>query len=170
LTTKLLADEAYCSCYNLLIQISGRLPKRAMRLMVVQRHLEFYVLSYSPSVVAEDRCNIALIALERDSHGICFADARFIPNTDGLLAFDRAADIGIINAFFREVGERLLDPQTADVFLQAMLDSFSNVIRITEAKTVVISDDPGQEIDKLAALYLSQSAGISGHARSTGDG
>jgi hypothetical protein len=62
-------------------------------------------------------------------------------------------------AFFREVEQRLRDLEDADAFLQMMLDSLSNTIQISDEKTVVVSGDPADEIDKLAALYISWPGG-----------
>ncbi len=120
-----------------------------------QRHIEVFVLSYVPQVVGDNRYNVGLLALERRDGRRRFLSARFIPNTAGLLAFDPDADVGMLLACFREIKQRLHEREDADAFLQVMLDSFSNTIQISDEKTVVISGDPQDEIDKLAAIYVS---------------
>jgi hypothetical protein len=118
------------------------------------RHIEIVVLSYVPQVVAGDKYDVGLLVLERSDDRIRFISARFIPDTKGLLAFDPNADVNVLLAFFREIEQRVNDLEDADVFLQMMLDSFSNTIQISDAKTVIVSGDPASEIDKLAALYV----------------
>jgi hypothetical protein len=105
-------------------------------------------------MVAGSKYEVGLLALERRDEGRCFVGARFIPDTEGLLAFDPNANTHLLFAFFREIEERLRDRENAEAFLHTMLDSFSNTIQISEEKTVVLSGDPAEEIDKLAALYL----------------
>ena len=122
-----------------------------------QRHIEFFVLSYVPQVVAENKYNVGLLALERHDERRRFLGARFIADTTELLAIDPNADVEMLLAFFREIENRLHEREDADVFLQTMRDSFSNTIQISDEKTVVISGDPEVEIDKLAAIYISTS-------------
>src|SRR5258708_23368370 len=118
-------------------------------------------MSYVPNIVTGNTYNIALIALERSHDRICFADARFISETEGLLAFDRNADLDMLNALFREIRQRLSDLESIDDFLESMLDSFSNSIHISNRKTAIVSADPAPEIDKLAALYISRPGALS---------
>jgi len=119
------------------------------------RCIEFFVLSYVPQVVCEEKYNLALIALERRDERACSTDARFISDTKALLNFDPNADIEMVSALFDEIKERLRRPEDAEDFLQMMLDSFSNVIQISDRKRIFISGDPADEIDKLAADYIS---------------
>lgn len=118
------------------------------------RHIEFFLLSYVPQVVAANEYNVGLLAFERRDERRRFLGARFIPDTTGLLAFDANADVDAFLALFREIEQRLQEPEDADAFLQTMLDSFSNTIRISDEKTVVILGDLEDEIDKLAAIYV----------------
>lgn len=120
------------------------------------RCIEFFVLSYVPQVFREEKYNLALIALERRDERTCSTNARFISDTKALLDFDPNADIDMVSALFDEIKERLRRPEDAEDFLQMMLDSFSNVIQISDGKRVFISGDPADEIDKLAADYISR--------------
>lgn len=119
-----------------------------------QRRLEVFVLSYVPPFVAKEKYDVGVLVLERKGDRTCFADARFIADTKELLALDPSADVNMLLAFFREVEQRLRDLEEADAFLQTMLDSFSNTIKISDSRTVVISGDPARVVDKLAALYV----------------
>jgi hypothetical protein len=118
-----------------------------------QRHIGLFLLSYVPQVVAGDKYNVGLLALERRDERRHFLGARFIPDTKGLLAFDPNADVDVLLALFREIEQRLREREDAGAFLHAMLDSFSNNIQISDEKIVVISGDPEDEIDRLAAIY-----------------
>jgi hypothetical protein len=120
-----------------------------------QRRIEVFVLSYVPQVVAGNKYNVGLLALEWRDERRHFLGARFISDTKGLLAFDPRADVDVLLAFFREVKQRFHEQEDADALLQTMLDSFSNTIQISDEKTVLISGDPEDEIDKLAAIYVS---------------
>jgi hypothetical protein len=93
--------------------------------------------------------------LERRDEQRHFLGARFIPETTGLLAFDPTADLDVLLPLFREITQELSEREDADASLQTMLDSFSNAIQISDERTVVISGDLEDEIDKLAAIYLS---------------
>ncbi len=97
---------------------------------------------------------MGLLALERHHDRRRFVGASFVRDTKGLLAFDPHADVNVLFALFREIEHSLHHVQDADSFLQTMLDSFSNTIQISDAKTVLISGDPVDEINKLAALYI----------------
>ena len=119
-----------------------------------QRHIEFVVLSYVPQIVAGHRYDVGLLAIERHDDRARFIGVRFIPDTKELLAFDPNADVNVLLAVFRELQQRVNDLEDADVFLQTMLQSFSNTIQVSDAKTVIVSGDPADEIDKLAALYI----------------
>jgi len=142
-------------CYNLLPRtISVEPLRQAETVTAGPRHIEFFVLSYVPQIVAGGRYEVGLLALERRDERRCFVGARFIPDTKELLAFDPNADTDLLFAFFREIEQRLRDRENAGAFLQTMLDSFSNTIQISDERTVVVSGDPADEIDKLAALYL----------------
>jgi hypothetical protein len=133
------------------------------------RCIEFFVLSYVPQVVSDEKYNLALIALERRDDRTSFADARFIADTKELLVFDPDADVNMLTALFREIEQALRHPEDADVFLEMMLDSFSNVIQISDRKTVIISGEPASEVTNLAALYISAPGGISGRPHSQTD-
>jgi len=133
------------------------------------RCIEFFVLSYVPQVVSDEKYNLALIALERRDERTCSTDARFISDTKALLNFDPNADIDMVSALFDEIKEKLRRPEDAEDFLQTMLDSFSNVIQISDRKTVIISGEPASEVTNLAALYISAPGGISGRPHSQTD-
>lgn len=127
--------------------------------MIAERqHSEFFLLSYVPQVVAGNKYNVGLLALDRGDERRRFLGVRFIPDTTGLLAFDPSADVDALSAFFREIEQRLHEPEDADAFLQTMLDSLSNTVQISDEKTVVISGDLEDEIDRLAAIYGSGAA------------
>jgi hypothetical protein len=128
-----------------------------------ERHIEFFVLSYVSQVVAGNKYNVGLLVLEQRDERRCFLGTRFIPDTTGLLAFDPSADVDVLFAFFREI-EQTDEREDADAFLQTMLDSFSNTIQISDEKTIVISGDPEDEINKLATIYLANSRRASGPA------
>jgi Protein of unknown function (DUF3037) len=119
------------------------------------RHIEVFVLSYVSQVVAGNKYNVGLLALERRDERRRFLGARFIADATGLLAIDPNADVDMLRGFFREIEHRLRELEDADSYLNMMLDSFSNTIQISDEKTVVISGDPQDEIDKLAAIYVS---------------
>jgi hypothetical protein len=123
-----------------------------------QRHLEVFVLSYVPRVVADEKYNVGLVALERSDDRTHYIGSRFIPDTERLLAFDPDADVNMLLSQFREIEQRLRDLEGRDAFLQMMLETFSNTIQISDGKTVIISGDPAGEIDRLVAVYMTHGA------------
>jgi hypothetical protein len=117
-----------------------------------QKSIEFVVLKYVPNLVRGEQRNIGLLALKRNGELPAFTAVRFIQNFGPLLEFDPDADIGMLRALFEEIGREFSrDP---DTYLQTMLDSFSNIIQITDRKTSPFSGDFAMGVDRLAILYL----------------
>ncbi len=153
-------DEKHCLCFSILLleffaQSDPVGCVAGETVTAEQRHIEFFVLSYVSQVTAENKYNVGLLAFERRDERRHFLGARFISNITGLLAFDPNADVDLLLAFFREIEQKLHEREGAHDLLHTMLDSFSNTIQISDEKTVVISADPEDEIDKLAALTFS---------------
>jgi len=124
------------------------------------RHIEFCVLSYAPRVVLGDGYAIGLLAFEHGEDGVRSAEARFPRDLEWLVPLDPNVDVEFLTALFRDIQLRLQRLDDATTLLNEMLDSFSNIIRISDVKTVMFKGDSRDEIDKLAALYISQPVGV----------
>jgi hypothetical protein len=121
-----------------------------------ERHIEYLVLSYVPQAVSERKYNVGLLALEQLNDRKVLLGTRFIRDTTGLLDFDPHADVDVLFSLFDEIEDNLREGEDGDALLRTMLDSFSNAIQISDQKNVVVSGDPVDEIDRLAALYVYQ--------------
>jgi hypothetical protein len=118
----------------------------------MDRSVEFFLVRYVPNAVAEDQCNVGLLAVELKETEPAFVYARFLPNPKDLLEFDPDADVNVLDALFRELAEDFKrDPSSV---LHMMLDSFSNQIRISEVKTLKVSGDLNEEMDRLSTRYI----------------
>lgn len=131
------------------------------------RHLEFFVLSYAPSLSGE--MNIGVVGFERQDNQVTFADARFITRVDAILEFDSSADIELIDALFREIRASCRDAQKVEEFVRIAIETFSNTIQISNQKDSTFSTEPTTELDRLAAVYLSSDASDSLSQKENGD-
>ena len=126
--------------------------------MAKPRHLEFFALRYVPNVVSAEQINVGIVAFERQEGRITFAEARFTKRLDRISAFDPDADLEMLEATFREMQASFEEPEKAERFVNMMLETFSNVIQVSDRQEVLLSGDPASEVDRLASLYLLSSA------------
>lgn len=125
--------------------------------MIKKQNMEFIVLSYSPSAVRAEQIHIGVVLFERVGDRIASARARFTQDWDGVLKFDPNADTNLLRCLFRDIEQRLESPEDREAFLQTMQDTFSNVIQVSDSRTITSSGDPANEIARLESQYLCSS-------------
>jgi len=85
-----------------------------------------------------------------------WADVRFTKDWRRVRCMDPEADVEMLEGLEREIKERLLEGgANRDWLLKRMEDTFSNAIRLSEAKAV-LADSPQEEIGRLAEMYLER--------------
>ncbi len=114
-----------------------------------KRHsLKFFVVSYAPTASSEQSVNIAVVIV-----GDGFADVRFVPNWERVMALDPEADIELLTALASEIRDDLRAADQREDALHRMQDSWSNTIRVSPSKGC-LTDNPATEIEILASQYL----------------
>jgi hypothetical protein len=97
--------------------------------------------------------NLGVVVFERRGDDLHFIAARFVCDEQQIRGCDPDADVPLIQAFCRDIDEKLQDAGEAEEFLRTMESSFSNSIEFS-ARMALITTDPGAEVDELVRLYL----------------
>jgi hypothetical protein len=121
-----------------------------------QLQLQYFVLRYVPNVVSGNSINIGVVMVALG--GADFGQVRFLNDWTPVLRFDPNADMDFLNAFARDIGEQLGDPEKREHILQHMNESFSNSIQLSTPQ-ICVSEDPSAELEQLSAQYLPSAAG-----------
>lgn len=121
---------------------------------VNERSLEMFVLSYARNPLATNRMNVGIVGFEKNIGKTTFADARFVKGMIEILAFDRNADIGLLARVFEDIARRCENPSDAELFVQIMMEDFSNMLQISDKKVSIFEGEPGIEMDRLEREYL----------------
>lgn len=120
--------------------------------MIEPRRMEFLIVHYA---LMHGQINVGIILFEKVQDSIVFGRARFIQDISLLQAFDPAADGELLQSLFREMELKVSDPDSAMAILGEMQGSFSNLIRVSDAKGILISGDPAAELESLASSLLA---------------
>ena len=124
------------------------------------KQLEFMLIRYVPDAVKDEFVNIGVLLLNGDS-----ADLRFTRDWRRVRCLDPAADIEMLEALEADLRQQLtsgvLDRST---LLEKLRDYLSNGLQITAAKGC-LAEDPAQELQTLAQMYLEQRVGRGSPAR-----
>jgi hypothetical protein len=118
-----------------------------------RRQCEFFLLRYAPDAVKDEFVNVGVVLYESTGG---WADVRFTKDWRRVRCMDPEADVEMLEGLEREIKERLLEGgANRDWLLKRMEDTFSNAIRLSEAKAV-LADSPQEEIGRLAEMYLER--------------
>jgi hypothetical protein len=121
--------------------------------MKERRQCEFFLLRYAPDAVKDEFVNVGVVLVES---GGGWADVRFTKDWKRVRCLDPEADVEMLEGLEREIKERLLEGGSSrEWLLKRMEDTFSNTIRLSEAKAV-LADSPQEEIGRLAEMYLER--------------
>lgn len=119
-----------------------------------RRHCEFFLLRYVPDAVKDEFVNVGVVLMEQGEGG--WADVRFTKDWRRVRCLDPEADIEMLEGLEYELRERLREGGTPrEWLLKRMEDTFSNAVRLTQAKAV-LADSPQEEIGRLAEMYLER--------------
>jgi hypothetical protein len=126
-----------------------------MRLAMSEpRQMELFVLEYAAGIGASSKINVGVVIFERTGTQVPFAKARFVHDGRLIQRVDPDADIDVLASLFRDIEHRLDRPDCRQEMLRLIQDSFSNLLQVSEARPILVADDPSEEIDRLASLYL----------------
>lgn len=109
--------------------------------------LEFLLLRYVPSALADEAMNIGLLVWNEN-----FAEVRFTTNWDRLLRFDPNADLEMLEAICRDIGPKMHSADWRQM-VQKIEDSFSNIIQCSKRGHCLCAD-PVREVENLASIYF----------------
>lgn len=102
-----------------------------------------------PNVVREEFVNIGLVMTESGGDGGGFAGAYFAKDWRWVRRIDPHADVDVLEALGREVGQRLSDVPQRAALLHEMMDSYSNLIQLSPIQHC-LAEDPASELKELA--------------------
>jgi hypothetical protein len=112
------------------------------------RAMKVFFVRYLPHALTGSFVNFAVIMA-----GDGFADVRFVPDWQRVLALDPEADIDLLTALTLEIRDKLREPGQLDEMLCKMEDSWSNTVQLSPGKGC-LTEDPASEIETLKSLYL----------------
>jgi hypothetical protein len=115
--------------------------------MAELKQCDFFVLRYAPSAANDEFVNVGVVLRERDG------DARFrmAKDWDRVRCIDPAADVQTLEEVLRSVEQELA--RDREFVLKKIDDSFSNLLQVSGTKAC-LTEDPAQEIETLARMYL----------------
>ena len=120
--------------------------------MAEKRKLEFFLLRYVPDAVKGEFVNIGLVMIETSAGG-GFADMRFTRDWRRLLCSDPQADLDWLQAMENEIRKRVVEVRNCEEVVRVLNESFSNAIQLSGVQGC-LTDDPAEEIEKMARIYL----------------
>lgn len=113
---------------------------------------EFSLIRYVPDVVKGEFANIGVVLREAGKDAV----VRFTRDWSRVRCFDPEADTAMLEALEGEMRQRLRDPEAVGGGMrQAMEESFSNAVQVTEAKACLAESLPMQ-MDQLMRLYVEK--------------
>jgi hypothetical protein len=115
--------------------------------MAELKHCDFFVLRYAPSAANDEFVNVGVILRERDGG----ARFRMAKDWDRVRCIDPAADVETLEEVLRSVEQELA--RDREFVLKKIDESFSNLLQVSGTKAC-LTDDPAQEIETLARMYL----------------
>jgi hypothetical protein len=123
--------------------------------MTDKRQLDFFLLRYVPDAVKDEFVNIGLVMIEESKDSSIFADVRFTRDWEKVLCLDPQADIEMLQAMEVEIRRRVMEARNINKVMDALNDSFSNLIQLSGAKGC-LTEDPEREIETMARLYFER--------------
>jgi len=119
--------------------------------MVDEQRLEYFVLRYAPNALNTVGANICVVLCDAIAIEAGFCKVGFKPGWESqLLKLDPDADVDLIQSSIRELEQQLSRAEYRRQILELMLDSFSNVLRVSGPKGC-LSDNPAQTLEELVA-------------------
>ena len=141
--------------------------------MTALRQCEFFLLRYAPNPFSEEAVNIGLVLREapvdadREPQYVpVFQDIRFARRWSPVLRNSAITDAAYLDALKADLTEKFAAGGEPLVqVLKSMNDSWSNQIRVSEARPV-LTESPAQEIEHLAGMYLTPQTSVAGSSAS----
>jgi len=130
--------------------------------MAEQKKVEFFLLRYVPDTIKEEFINFGLVMHELGTNGSGFADVRFIPDWRRLRCLDPNANVDELESLQRDIRVNIADGSRRGKWLQTLTESCCNMVQISSPR-VCRTDQPAEEIETLAKLYLEHEKGPGQH-------
>lgn len=119
-----------------------------------KKELEYFVLRYAPNILNDEFVNFGVVMVERGGEANGFAEVRLTQNWRRLLCADADADVEVLSAFGRELGETVKHAEGREYFLTKLQAWCSNGIQLSPVMACQ-SEDPARELEALAQAYLA---------------
>lgn len=119
-----------------------------------EKKIEYFAFSYFPDAITERHYNLALLIIDASDSETWNAVVRVNRNTEELKRIDPDADTKMLNALIRDMERQFLNRETGEQFLQQMMQSFSNIIRISVKQELSFVGDRKVQIDALCRRYF----------------
>jgi len=116
------------------------------------RKMEFVLVRYAPDL--QGCINVGVVLFERAGDTLNFAQARFTKNMQRILTWDPDADIEVLQSLFFHIENKIENASETERMLELVRSEFSNAIQLSDAKGIVVSGNPEDELLILASIYL----------------
>jgi hypothetical protein len=121
--------------------------------MTEKRKLEYFLLRYVPDAVKGEFVNIGLVMTEVGGNGGGFVGVHFTKDWRRARCHDAEIDTEMLEALGRELQNRLIDLQQQPVLLRQMMESYSNIVQLSEVQRCMAAD-PERELRDLASVLV----------------
>ena len=135
--------------------------------MAELRKLEYVVLRYVADAAKDEFVNVGLVVVEPRTGEEGFAGVRFRNDWKRVEDLDPEVDLEMLEAIGREIKEDLKSLPGQAGLIRQFETSYSGVIQLSETRGC-ITNDPAEEIEKLASIYFRDIHTSSGKRESTG--
>jgi hypothetical protein len=122
--------------------------------MAERRQLEFFLLRYVPDAVKGEFVNFGLMAIENGANGAQLIDVRFAKDWGRVLCLDPQADVDMLLALQKEIGQEVGRAKDQVALLKKMEDSFSGLVQVSEVMPALTERAAVDEIDDVARMLL----------------
>ena len=118
------------------------------------RQLEFFLLRYVPDAVKDEFVNIGVVMREVETDGAGFSAVKITEDWSRVRCLDPEADLEVLAGLGGQLQKELQETQGWEVLLRKVQDLFSNLVQTSPAKAC-LAEDPAEEMESLARLYLA---------------
>jgi hypothetical protein len=118
--------------------------------MTEKRKFEYHLLRCVPNAVRGEGVNIGLVMMEVGGDGGGFAGVHFTKDWRRALCMYPETDVEMLESFGRELTQGLADAQKRALMLREMLENYSNMLQLSEARQWA-TENPEKDLRQLAA-------------------
>jgi hypothetical protein len=137
--------------------------------MTEKRKFEYHLLRCVPNAVRGEGVNIGLVMMEVGGDGGGFAGVHFTKDWRRALCMYPETDVEMLESFGRELTQGLADAQKRALMLREMLENYSNMLQLSEARQWA-TENPEKDLRQLAAELVEAPRFGLAEVDSLGDG